>query len=92
MSVRMNVALAAFLGAAIFAWGCGGRRGRRSSPSSEPASSSDRPSTGGSNVSLDKNAYPVFPTLTRAPIHRAFADQGGRDSRAKAGRPTRISI
>src|SRR6266705_964688 len=73
-SARLNPSLAAWLAAALFASGCGGG----STPSSAPGASSGTPAASRSNVSLDKNSYPVFPDADAGADPAVPAEQGGK--------------
>jgi microcin C transport system substrate-binding protein len=75
MRDRVNISLAAMLGAMMFVAGCGGGG---SSPSSAPASSSTPAPAARSNVSLDKNSYPVFPNADAGADPSVPAEQGGK--------------
>ena len=75
MRDRVNISLAAMLGAMMFVAGCGGGG---SSPSSAPSSSSNPPAAARSNVSLDKNSYPVFPNADAGADPSVPAEQGGK--------------
>lgn len=74
MSARLNTCLAAWLVAALLASGCGGG----SAPSRAPGASSSAPAASRSNVSFDKNAYPVFPNADAGADPAVPAEQGGR--------------
>jgi microcin C transport system substrate-binding protein len=54
--------------------GCGGG----SSPSSAPSNSPNPPAAARSNVSLDKNSYPVFPNADAGADPSVPAEQGGK--------------
>jgi microcin C transport system substrate-binding protein len=73
MRDRVNVSLAAVLGAMIVVVGCGGGG---SSPA--PSNSSNAPAAARSNVSLDKNSYPVFPNADAGADPSVPAEQGGK--------------
>jgi microcin C transport system substrate-binding protein len=73
MSVRLNAFLAAVFGAAVLTASCGGG----SSPST-PAPGSSGSTTPTANVSLDKNAYPVFPNPDAGADPAVPAEQGGK--------------
>jgi microcin C transport system substrate-binding protein len=76
MSVRLNTFLAVAFGAALSTASCGGG----SSPSGSPpgSSSSTTPTANKTNVSLDKNSYPVFPNADAGADPAVPAEQGGK--------------
>ena len=73
------------LGAILMTAACGGGSTPPPANSGAPPSSSNP-----TNVSLDKNSYPVFPNADAGADPSVPAEQGGRGSRAKGGRPTRL--
>jgi microcin C transport system substrate-binding protein len=76
MSVRLNAFLAALFAAALFTASCGG--GSSPSGSAPGSSSSTTPAANKANVSLDKNAYPVFPNADTGADPSVPAEQGGK--------------
>src|SRR5215470_8797452 len=62
-----------FLVAALLASGCGGGTQEQPQGSNAPASASSR-----ANVSMDKNAYPVFPNADAGADPSVPAEQGGK--------------
>jgi microcin C transport system substrate-binding protein len=74
MSVRLNAFLAAVFGAALLTASCGGG----SAPSGSAPGSSSTPTANKTNVSLDKNAYPVFPNPDAGADPSVPAEQGGK--------------
>jgi microcin C transport system substrate-binding protein len=76
MSVRPNAFLAALFAAALFTVSCGG--GSSPSGSAPGSSSSTTPTANKTNVSLDKNAYPVFPNADAGADPSVPAEQGGK--------------
>src|SRR5215470_5143065 len=62
-----------FLVAALIASGCGGGTQEQPQGSNAPASASSR-----ANVSMDKNAYPVFPNADAGADPSVPAEQGGK--------------
>jgi microcin C transport system substrate-binding protein len=73
MSVRANVAVAAWVGAVLCLCGCGGGP----APSSAPSGSSNAPAAK-SNVSLNKADYPVFPNPDAGADPSVPAEMGGK--------------
>src|SRR6476659_5324705 len=73
MTVRLNVCLTVVLGSALLASACGG-----GSAPQAPQSSTSAPGAKPSNVSLDKNAYPVFPNADAGADPSVPAEQGGK--------------
>src|ERR1700736_5816619 len=76
MSVRLNAFLAALFATALFTASCGG--GSSPSGSAPGSSSSTTPAANNRNVSLDKNAYPVFPNADAGADPSVPAEQGGK--------------
>jgi microcin C transport system substrate-binding protein len=74
MRVRVNASLAAVVGASMFVAACGG--GAPKPPAA--GSSTTAPAPTRSNVSLDKNAYPVFPNADAGADPAVPAEQGGK--------------
>src|SRR5213595_1510120 len=73
MTVRLNACLTAVLGSAVLVSACGG--GSAPPPSQ---SSANAPAAAASNVSLDKNSYPVFPDADAGADPAVPAEQGGK--------------
>src|SRR5213595_3086471 len=73
MTVRLNACLTAVLGSAVLVSACGG--GSAPPPSQ---SSANAPAAAASNVSLDKNSYPVFPNADAGADPAVPAEQGGK--------------
>src|SRR5438552_10122710 len=73
MTVRLNACLTAVLGSAVLVSACGG--GAAPPPSQ---SSANAPAAAASNVSLDKNSYPVFPNADAGADPSVPAEQGGK--------------
>src|SRR6266704_6921553 len=76
MTIRLNAMLTGLFGAALLTVACGGG----SSPSGPPSgtSTSNAPTASKSNVSLDKNSYPVFPNADAGADPSVPAEQGGK--------------
>src|SRR5664279_1268417 len=72
MRVRLSLCLAAWCAATVLVSSCGGG----SSPS--PAPGTGAPAVSRANVSLDKNAYPVFPNADAGADLSVPAEQGGK--------------
>src|SRR4051812_15577849 len=75
MRVRVHASLAVVVGASMLIVACGGG-GTSNAPA--PGSSSNAPAATRSNVSLDKNAYPVFPNADAGADPAVSAEQGGK--------------
>ena len=77
--------LSCFLSLLVFLLisGCSSRSGDESSAGSTPG-----PTVNTSAVSLNKDDYPVFPLLMRAPIRQFLPKWAVEDSREKVGKPT----
>src|SRR6478672_6492433 len=73
MTVRLNVCLTVVLGSSLLASACGG-----GSRPPAPQSSASAPAAAASNVSLDKNSYPVFPNADAGADPAVPAEQGGK--------------
>lgn len=73
MRDRVNISLVAVLGAMMCVVGCGG-----GGSSSAPSNASNPPAAARSNVSLDKNSYPVFPNADAGADLSVPAEQGGK--------------
>jgi microcin C transport system substrate-binding protein len=73
MRVRVNCGWIAGLGVVLLASGCGG-----GPPSSTPATPANTPAASRANVSLDKNAYPVFPNADAGADPAVPAEKGGK--------------
>src|SRR5437870_7188780 len=73
---RLDGVAAGICAAVLITTGCGGG----SSPSGPPsgASTSNAPTASKSNVSLDKNSYPVFPNADAGADPSVPAEQGGK--------------
>src|SRR4051812_6203905 len=73
MNVRLNTYLSAVLGSTLLVFGCGG-----GSAPAAPQASAGAPVTTPSNVSLDKNSYPVFSNADAGADPSVPAEQGGK--------------
>jgi len=74
MSVRLPGLTTAVLGSALLISGCGGGNQRPAGPDTSSAA----PAAARSNVSLDKNSYPVFPNKDAGADPAVSAEQGGK--------------
>src|SRR5437763_2521525 len=73
MNVRLNACAAVALGSALLISACGGGSAP-AAPQSSAGASAPKPS----NVSLDKNSYPVFPSADAGADPAVPAEQGGK--------------
>jgi microcin C transport system substrate-binding protein len=73
MTIRLTASLTTVLGSVLLVSACGGG----SAPPS-PQGSASAPAAAASNVSLDKNSYPVFPDADAGADPAVSAEQGGK--------------
>ena len=86
MRVRAQISLAA-LAAMTMAVGCGGG----SAPAPGGSAGANAPAASRSNVSLDKNSYPVFPNADAGADPAVPAEQGGKGFKGEGWRHRPIS-
>lgn len=77
MRLRLDGSLIATLGAMLIAVACGGG-GSSPTPAGEGEGGSSSSASRPSNVSLDKNSYPVFPNADAGADSSVPAEQGGK--------------